>query len=86
MPLNYQRKLVKDQGKTSISETDGMILTRRRVRGYQFKSQKAEPRRNPTAYRPLNDRMERLTDAALPSPNADAFDLEDIGFAEMFKE
>ncbi|KAL6722172.1 hypothetical protein ACLMJK_001279 [Lecanora helva] len=56
-----------------------------RVRGYQFKTKgRGEPRKNPPAYRALNDRKENLADAnPLPSPGADALDLEELGFAEM---
>ena len=54
-----------------------------RIRGYQFKSEgKGEPRKNAPAYRSLDDTKEKLADAALPSPNADAQDLEQQGFAE----
>lgn len=56
----------------------------RRVRGYQFKSEgPGEPKKNPSAYRMLDDASERLADAlALPSPNADGEELEKQGFAE----
>ncbi len=54
-----------------------------RVRGYQFKSEgKGESRRNPPAYRSLDDGKEKLAEAALPSPNTDAQGLENLGFAE----
>ncbi|KAL9102028.1 MAG: hypothetical protein Q9163_002783 [Psora crenata] len=58
-----------------------------RIRGYQFKSDgKGVPRKNPIAYRSLNDRKERLAEAVLPSPGADAVDLEHLGFADIFEE
>jgi len=38
-----------------------------RVRGYQFKSEKGESRKNPAAYRSLDDAKEKLAEAALPS-------------------
>ena len=53
------------------------------MRGYQFKSVGGgEPRKNPLAYRGLDDDMEELAETALPSPSADAQDLEERGFAE----
>ena len=53
------------------------MLTIYRVRGYQFRSEgKGGPRKNPIAYRPLNDGKDKLAEAALPSPNADADGLE----------
>lgn len=56
----------------------------RRVRGYQFKSEgPGEPKKNPSAYRVLDDASERLADApALPSPSTDGRGLEEQGFAE----
>ena len=58
------------------------MLTIYRVRGYQFRSEgKGGPRKNPIAYRPLNDGKDKLAEAALPSPNADADGLERQGFA-----
>ena len=44
-----------------------------RVRGYQFKSEKSQPRRNPPAYRPLvDDAKEKLAEAEeAPSSSAD---------------
>ena len=58
-----------------------------RARGYQFKSEgKGEPRKNPVAYRSLNDREERLAEAVSPNPKSDAVDLEQVGFAEIFGE
>lgn len=57
-----------------------------RVRGYQFRSEgKGGPRKNPIAYRPLDDGKEKLADAALPSPSANAEDLELQGFADKLK-
>ena len=53
-----------------------------RVRGYQFKSEKSEPRRNPPAYRALDDGKEKLAEAQAPSPSADAGDLEARGLGE----
>lgn len=55
-----------------------------RTRGYQFKSEgKGEARKNPKAFRLLGDGKEKLAEAALPSPTADAEDLEQQGFAQM---
>ena len=57
------------------------------VRGYQFRSKgKGEPKKNPAPYRSLDDRTERLRESIRPGPKADAADLEQIGFAEMFQE
>ncbi|KAL8659847.1 MAG: hypothetical protein Q9226_000212 [Calogaya cf. arnoldii] len=53
-----------------------------RLRGYQVKSGPAEPRRNPPAFRSLEDAQERLAEAPLPSSDADGEDLERRGFAE----
>ncbi|KAL8849584.1 MAG: hypothetical protein Q9221_005458 [Calogaya cf. arnoldii] len=53
-----------------------------RLRGYQVKSGPAKPRRNPLAFRSLEDAQERLAEAPLPSPDADGEDLERQGFAE----
>lgn len=59
------------------------MLTFYRVRGYQFRSEgKGGPRQNPIAYRPLDDGKEKLAEAALLSPDANAEDLERQGFAE----
>ena len=64
-----------------------IMLMLRRIRGYQFKSEgKGPSRKNPIAFRPLDDRKEKLAEGVLPSPSADAVDLEQIGFAEMFEE
>lgn len=53
------------------------------MRGYQFKSEgRGEPRKNELAYRALDDGKEKLAEAELPSPDADAKDLEGQGFAE----
>lgn len=62
------------------------MLTIYRVRGYQFRSEgKGGPRKNPIAYRPLDDGKEKLADAALPSPSANAEDLELQGFTDKLK-
>lgn len=54
-----------------------------RVRGYQFKSTgPGEGKKNPPAYRMLDDPKESLSEALTPDENADASDLERIGFAE----
>lgn len=55
-----------------------------RVRGYQFKSEgPSEPKKNPSAYRTLDNAAEDLAEVpAMPSPSADAKDLEEQGFAE----
>ena len=58
------------------------MLTAYRVRGYQFRSEgKGGPRKNPIAYRLLDDGKDKLAEAVLPSPNADAENLEQQGFA-----
>lgn len=63
-----------------------MLTTFYRVRGYQFRSEgKGAPRKNPIAYRPLDDGREKLAEAVLPSPNASAEELEQPGFAEKVK-
>lgn len=62
------------------------MLTIYRVRGYQFRSEgKGGPRKNPVAYRPLDDRKEKFPEPAFPGPEADAEDLEQQGFAEKVK-
>lgn len=62
------------------------MLTFCRIRGYQFRSEgKGGPRKNSLAYRPLDDGKGKLAEAALPSPDADAEDLESQGFAEKVK-
>lgn len=54
-----------------------------RVRGYQFKSEgKGEPRKNPPAYRMLDEDKEKIEDATLPSPSLNSQNLEEQGFAE----
>ncbi|KAL8810804.1 MAG: hypothetical protein Q9200_002295 [Gallowayella weberi] len=53
-----------------------------RLRGYQVKSGPDEPRRNPQAFRSLDDTQERLAEAPVPSSDADGEDLEKHGFAE----
>lgn len=58
-----------------------------RIRGYQFKSEgKGEPRKNPPAYRSLDDGREKLEEATLPSPSLEAQDLEEQGFGEKAPE
>ena len=57
-----------------------------RIRGYQFRSEgKGGPPKNPVAYRALDDGKDRLAEAALPGPNADAEDLEQQGFAKKME-
>ena len=46
---------------------------------------KGPSRKNPIAYHSLNDRKERVAEVVLPSQNADAVDLEHVGFAEIFE-
>ncbi|KAI9763947.1 MAG: hypothetical protein M1840_008981 [Geoglossum simile] len=54
-----------------------------RVRGYQFKSEgPGEPKKNALAYKTLDDTREKLAEGVTPSPNVEAQDLEDRGFAE----
>ncbi|KAL8923052.1 MAG: hypothetical protein Q9172_003298 [Xanthocarpia lactea] len=54
-----------------------------RLRGYQVKSGPSQPRRNPQAFRSLEDAQEKLVEAPLlPSSDADGDDLERRGFAE----
>lgn len=53
------------------------------MRGYQFKSEgPGEARRNPVAYQSLDDRKEKLAEAASLGLDADAQGLQDRGFAE----
>ena len=57
-----------------------------RIRGYQGQSQgRGEPKKNPPAYRSLGDRRGRPVRPEAPSPEADAVDLEQVGFAEIFE-
>lgn len=57
-----------------------------RVRGYQYKSEgKGEPRKNPPAYRSFGNTQEKLAEARMPSPDIDAYDLEQLGFAEILE-
>jgi queuine tRNA-ribosyltransferase subunit QTRTD1 len=59
------------------------ILTCSRVRGYHFKTEgKGGPTKNPQPYRSLDDGKQKIMEASLPSPSADAEDLEQRGFAE----
>lgn len=52
------------------------------VRGYQFKSEgPGESKKNARAYHMLDEGEEKLEGSPLPSPNTDAKDLEDHGFA-----
>lgn len=52
-----------------------------RLRGYQFRSEgKGGPRKNPIAFRPLDDGKEKLAEAALPSSDVDA---ENLGLQEF---
>ncbi|KAL8693468.1 MAG: hypothetical protein Q9218_001699 [Villophora microphyllina] len=55
-----------------------------RLRGYQVKSGRSESRRNPPAYRSLNDREDRLAEAVSPSPTTEGEKFEDQGFADFF--
>jgi queuine tRNA-ribosyltransferase accessory subunit len=56
------------------------------VRGYQFKSEgPGEPRKNALAYKTLDDAREKLAEGVTPSPNVEAQDLEDRGFAEKLQ-
>ncbi|KAF2095926.1 tRNA-guanine transglycosylase family protein [Rhizodiscina lignyota] len=55
-----------------------------RVRGYQFKSEgRGEPKKNPKAYGRLDDAREKFAEGVLPSPNADAEDLERAGMGSV---
>ncbi len=57
-----------------------------RVRGYTFKSEKGEPRRNPIAWsKEMNGGEENLAESAVPDPADDAEDLEGRGFAKKAK-
>lgn len=59
------------------------LLTCPRLRGYHFKTEgKGGPKKNPQPYRSLDDRKEKFAEALLPSPSANAEDLEQRGFAE----
>ncbi|GAB7347051.1 hypothetical protein MBLNU459_g3191t1 [Dothideomycetes sp. NU459] len=55
-----------------------------RVRGYQFRAEgPSAPKKNPSAYRTLGDAQEKLAETApVPSPSANADDLEAQGFAQ----
>ncbi|KAF1991141.1 tRNA-guanine transglycosylase family protein [Aulographum hederae CBS 113979] len=59
-----------------------------RVRGYQYRSERAgESKRNPSAFRMLDDGGEKLEEAqveegAVPSPGVDERELEEKGFAK----
>ena len=64
-----------------------------RVRGYQFKSEKSAPRRNPPAYRALDhgrekldDAKEKLAEAEALSLSVDKGDLERRGVGEGLGE
>lgn len=71
---------------TRLSTLDSSMFTIYRVRGYQFRFEgKGGPRKNPIAYRPLDVGKETLADAVLPSPDANAEDLEQQGFAKKAK-
>lgn len=78
-----QKSLVRDRGKSQKQFLACIALIKYRVRGYQFKSEgKGEARKNPPAYRSLDDGKEKQAEAALPNPNVDAEDLEKQGFAK----
>lgn len=54
-----------------------------RVRGYQFRSEKAgEAKKNKPSFTTLDDGKEKLAESTPPSVDADASELEDQGFAE----
>lgn len=77
--------MVKGQGKKwNLSLAENVDANAKgSVRGYQFKSEgKGEPKKNPPAYRPLDDGKEKLAEAQMPSPDIDAHDMEQLGFAE----
>lgn len=54
------------------------------MRGYQYKSEGgSEPKKNPSAYRMLDDGKEKIADApTMPGPEVDGEHLEEKGFAE----
>lgn len=55
-----------------------------RIRGYQFKSEgPGEAKRNPSAYRSLNDASEKLAESAVPGPDIDATRLEESGLGRV---
>ncbi|KAI4289490.1 MAG: hypothetical protein L6R35_001242 [Caloplaca aegaea] len=54
-----------------------------RLRGYQVKSGRAEPRRNPQAYRALEDAADKLAEASSPSPAVDGEGLTKQDFATI---
>ena len=54
-----------------------------RARGYTFKSEKGEPRRNPVAWsKEMGSGKEILAESVVPKPSDGAEDLEGRGFAE----
>ncbi|KAG8627770.1 hypothetical protein KVT40_003643 [Elsinoe batatas] len=54
-----------------------------RVRGYQFKSEgPGEVKRNPAAYKTLNDAEEKIAETADSNPISDVKDIEGAGLAE----
>lgn len=57
-----------------------------RLRGYQFTSSgPGEAKKNPSAYKMLDEGKEILAESTTPGSNADAKDLEAKGFAEVEK-
>lgn len=54
-----------------------------RIRGYQYKSEeKGESRKNPIAYKILDDKEEELAESLLSSSDMNAEELESKGFAQ----
>ena len=47
---------------------------------------KCEAKRNDAPYHSLSDRKEAIKEAIPPSSMADAVDLEQVGFAELFED
>jgi queuine tRNA-ribosyltransferase accessory subunit len=53
-----------------------------RVRGYQYKSEGGDQKRNQASFRMLNSGEEENAEAPIPPPNARASNLEHVGFAD----
>ena len=82
--MSFRQGRGRDPGRLNWQDTipEYEANEKHRLRGYQSKSGPAEPRRNPLAFRPMNDGQERLAESASPDPCADSEDLEKQGFAE----
>lgn len=64
------------------SQAEGKLTGLHRIRGYQVKSKGGDPKMNRKGYNKLDDMAETLAEAAVPSPDVNAMELEEHGLGQ----